>query len=273
MPLTFTFDLEDHQPEGSPPRFRPPTEGLLAWLDEHGARGTFFIVGALAARDPSIVAQISAAGHEVAVHALDHVPLVELGPQKAAEDLRRAREVIEDAAGAPAVGFRAPIFSLTRATPWAPEVLLNAGYQWSSSVLPAQSPLHGLPGAPHHPFQWECGLLELPCPVMGRGRASVPYLGGVYVRYIPTAASRFALKRIAEGVVPWTYLHPYDLDPDEPFYVPDHMSWLTSRILHSRRRQTLARIERLAHSAGGFGPPLGEIAAQLAGTPLESVGL
>lgn len=273
MPLTFTFDLEDHQPQGAPPRFGPPTREVLEWLEEQGARGTFFIVGSLAATTPSIVAEISAAGHEVAVHALDHVPLVELGPAKAADDLRRARELIEDAAGAPAVGFRAPIFSLTRATPWAPEVLLNAGYQWSSSVLPAQSPLHGIPGAPRSPFRWDCGLLELPCPVMGRGRASVPMLGGVYLRYLPAPLIRRAIRRLPAEVVPWTYLHPYDLDTDEPFSVLPHAGWLTSRILHGRRVGTLQRVEALAAACGGFGAPLGEIAGQYDTGSLETITL
>jgi polysaccharide deacetylase family protein (PEP-CTERM system associated) len=273
MTLTFTLDLEDHQPAGSPPRYGPPTDRMLTWLDEHGARATVFVVGDLARRSPEVVARVAAAGHEVAVHGLRHVSLDELDPATAVVELREARDVVEQAAGAPAVGFRAPIFSLTRATPWAPSALTEAGYTWSSSVLPAANPLHGMAGVPMTPFRWPEGLVELPCPVTGAGRLSLPFLGGAYVRYLPTAVTCRATRRLPDGVVAWSYLHPYDLDPDEPFTVLPHANWLVSRILHARRRGTLERVEKLVAAAGGFGPPLGEIAAGLADRDLPVVTL
>jgi peptidoglycan-N-acetylglucosamine deacetylase len=265
MTLTFTLDLEDHQPPGAPPRYGPPTDRLLEWLAAHGARATVFVVGELARSAPDVVARVAAAGHEVAVHGLRHVTLDALDPAAAVAELREAREVVEQAAGAPAVGFRAPLFSLTRATPWAPAALREAGYTWSSSVLPAANPQHGMAGMPTTPFRWEEGVVELPCPVTGIGPLSVPFLGGAYVRYLPLSVARRATKRLGDDVVAWSYLHPYDLDPDEPFSVMPHASWLVSRILHARRRGTLERVEQLVAAAGGFGPPLGEVAASLSG--------
>lgn len=273
MQLTFTFDLENHLPAGAGHRYTVPTMGVLDWLDEHGARATFFIVASLAKDDPGVVAEISSRGHECAVHGLSHLPLDELGPERLATDLVEAREIIEQAGGAPVTGFRAPTFSLTRDTPWAPEVIQAAGYEWSSSVLPARSPLYGMPGAPLVPFRWACGLAELPCPVGGVGNTRIPFLGGVYVRYVPIAWARRALKSMPGGAVPWTYLHPFDVDPDEPFAVHNRASWLTSRVLHARRGATLERIERLAGAAGGFGPPLGEVARALDPADLPELAL
>jgi polysaccharide deacetylase family protein (PEP-CTERM system associated) len=264
MTLTFTLDLEDHQPLGRPARYEAPTERVLAWLADNGARATVFVVGELARRSPGIVARIAEAGHEIGVHGLRHVPLSELDPDTAVAELREAREAVEQAAGVAAPGFRAPIFSLTRATPWAPAALREAGYTWSSSVLPASNPLHGLAGMPMAPFRWAGGPVELPCPVGGVGRVRLPFMGGAYVRYLPLAFSRRARRGLPAGVAAWSYLHPYDLDPDEPFFVLPHASWLVSRILHARRGATLERVERLTRDAGGFGPPLGEVAARAA---------
>ena len=53
-------------------------------------------------------------------------------------------------------------------------------------------------------------------------------------------------------------MHPYDLDPDEPFFVLPHAGWLTSRILHTRRGATLPRLERILDKVGGAAPPLAE---------------
>src|SRR5690554_7127094 len=48
----------------------------------------------------------------------------------------------------PVLGYRAPTFSLVPATVWATEVLVEEGFAYSSSVLPAKNLLHGFPGAP-----------------------------------------------------------------------------------------------------------------------------
>jgi polysaccharide deacetylase family protein (PEP-CTERM system associated) len=273
VPLTITLDLEDHTPGAQAPRYGVPTRRLLDWLGEHGVRATVFVVGELAERSSSVVAEIAQGGHEIGVHGLRHIALEDVGEAGAIAELRRAREVVEAAAGQPASGFRAPIFSLTRRTPWAPEALLEAGYTWSSSVLPARSPLHGIAGAPTTPFRWENGLVELPCPVAGPGRAQVPFLGGVYLRYLPQPFIRAACRRLGDDVVAWSYVHPYDLDPDEPFHVLPHAGWLTSQILHARRRGTLDRLASAARAAGGFGPPLGEVAAALQARELPTMAL
>ncbi len=270
--LTFTYDLEDHAPSPSRARHEPITDRLLEWLEQRGVRATVFVVGELASSSRTLVARIAAAGHELAVHGWRHVPMRDLNEASATAELAKARELVEDIAGVSVTGFRAPIFSLTPETPWVPDALAAAGYAWSSSVLPAPNPLHGFPGVPMTPFGWPSGIIELPCPVAGFGSLRVPFLGGVYVRYIPVRMARIGLRRLPAAAVRWSYVHPYDLDPDEPFYVLPHANWLTSRIVHARRRDTLRRVELLARESNGFGPPLGErVTALAAGPPLASL--
>lgn len=89
-------------------------ERFLAALERGGATATFFVTGEQVARAPRRVAEILAAGHEIGVHGYRHRNHLRLAPWQVTEDLRRARAVIEDAAGCPATLFRPPygLFSL-----------------------------------------------------------------------------------------------------------------------------------------------------------------
>ncbi len=138
-------------------------------------------------------------------------------------------------------------------------------------MLPAANPLHGWPGAPRRPFRWDNGLIELPCPVGGVGRALIPFLGGIYLRYVPLALARHFLRGPDSRAVAWSYSHPYDIDPDEPFFVMPHAGWLTSRIVHTRRDTTLAALEARIAAGGGPGRTLAKIAEQLARSDLPLV--
>lgn len=258
MALSVTFDLEDNRRDSSQePRFVAMTHRFLDFLEERQLRATFFVVGELARSHPDLVREVAGRGHEVAHHGLRHVTLGNVGPELLRGELREGRELLEDIAQTPVRGFRAPLFSLTPATEWALEDIAACGFSYTSSVLPAANPIHGWPGAPRTPFRWANGLVELPCPVAGSGRALVPFLGGAYLRYLPAALSARLLGRLEPGAVAWSYVHPYDLDPEEPFFVLPWAGWLTSRILHMRRRATLPRLERLL-AVGGAAPPLGE---------------
>ncbi len=259
MALSITFDLEDNRRDAAQqPRFVAMTERFLEFLDRRDIQATFFIVGELARSHPGLVREVADRGHEIGLHGLRHVTLGDVGPQRLREELQEGRALLEDVAQVPVSGFRAPIFSLTPETAWALDDIAACGFAYSSSVLPAVNPLHGWPGAPRTPFRWSNGLIELPCPVAGAGRAMIPFLGGIFLRYVPLSITRRLLARLDDDAVAWSYVHPYDLDPDEPFFVLPWAGWLTSRVLHTRRRATLPRIERILAAVGGAAPPLAQ---------------
>ncbi len=264
MPLTVTFDLEDNRGSADlEPRYVAMSHRFLDFLSDRAIRATVFVVGELATASPELVRRVAADGHELGLHGLRHVDLASVGPQRLRGELEEGRARLQEASGAPVSGFRAPIFSLTPSTAWAIEEIAAAGFAYSSSVLPGHNPLHGWPGAPRRPYRWHNGPLELPCPVAGVGKLQVPFLGGIYLRYFPLALSRRLVNRGAGGAALWSYVHPYDIDPDEPFFVMPHAGWLTSRIVHTRRGVTLGRLDSVLGAAGGAGRPLGEIAAEL----------
>ena len=273
MSVTVTFDLEDSRSSPSQePRFVSMSHRFLEFIEERGITATVFVVGEIARSHAGLVRRVGEGGHELGLHGLRHVVLSEVGPARLASELKEGRELLEQAAQVPVRGFRAPIFSLTPATEWAVEQIRAAGFAYSSSVLPSANPLHGWPGAPREPCRWQSGLLELPVPVGGSGRLSIPFLGGIYLRYVPLALARRFLRGLGDAAVPWTYTHPYDIDPDEPFYVMPHAGWLTSRIVHTRRGATLPRLEAMLAAGGGAAPPLGEIARTLEPLELAAIG-
>jgi peptidoglycan-N-acetylglucosamine deacetylase len=272
VPVSITFDLEDNRRSpDQQERFAAMTERFLEFASAHDVVATVFVVGELARSHPALIRRVADQGHEIGLHGLRHVPLGDVGPKRLGEELRIGRTLLEDVAQAPVSGFRAPIFSLTPATAWAIDEITACGFEYSSSLLPAANPLHGWPGAPLTPFRWSTGLFELPCPVVGLGRVRLPFLGGVYLRYLPSRLGELMLRRLDDEAIAWSYLHPYDLDPDERFFVLPHASWLTSRILHHRRGVTLDRLERLVRAGGGSAPPLATRLRDLREAPLAVV--
>lgn len=262
-PITFTLDVEDYAPEGTPARALTTVPHVLELLAEQAATGTFFIVGEFAEAEPALVKTIAAAGHEIALHGYRHVPLPQLSPATFRSETARGRAVLEDLAGAAVTGYRAPTFSLVPESRWAVDELTELGFTYSSSVLPARSPLFGWPGQPRRPYRWPGGLVELPCPVASFGRhLANPYLGGVYFRVLPWPAVRLGLARARSDELLWLYCHPYDLDPEEPFVPRRDVGRIGNRLLWLNRSGMAARIARVL--AGRAGLPLGARARTIA---------
>ena len=243
--FTFTVDVEEHAGGG---RAAAQTARLLDLLDAAGARGTFFVLDAVAAGDPALVRAIASRGHEVASHGHDHRRLADQAPAGFRAGMAAARARLADVTGRAPAGYRAPYFSLTPAAHWVPEELAALGFAYSSSVLPAWNPMAGWPGAPRRPFLWPSGLLELPVPVARFGPLRLPFLGGMYLRWLPPWRLRqFAGRWAAEepGGALWSYCHPYDLDLEEGLVRRADAGALGSVMLWLNRGPTLPRLTGL----------------------------
>jgi polysaccharide deacetylase family protein (PEP-CTERM system associated) len=199
---------------------------LLEVLARHGIRGTFFTLGWIAEHRPEVVRAIAAAGHEVASHGHGHQRVTQLTPAAYREDVRRAKRALEDVAGAEVAGYRAPSFSIVPGGEWAFDVLLEEGYRYDSSLFPVRrSSTYGYPGAPTAPHWIERPsgrLLELPMTVLRALGQNVPAAGGGYFRILPYAVTRAAFRAAGASGAPGVfYLHPWEVDPDQPrFEVP-----------------------------------------------------
>jgi peptidoglycan-N-acetylglucosamine deacetylase len=252
--LIFTLDLEDHLGTYErDARFVRNTISVLDLLDCLNVRGTFFVVARIAETHPQLVREVAVRGHEIACHSYDHVPITSETPASFAIKLRKAKELLEQIASHKVAGFRAPIFSLTHATLWAVEVIGEAGFEYSSSVLPAPNPLYAFDGAPRTPFCWPNGLLEFPVPVASFLGVRLPFLGGVYFRYLPWSMISAAMRGLPADVVKWAYLHPYDFDVEEPFGRMPGTSLATNLICWLHRGTTNRRVTKLFAKQSSMG--------------------
>lgn len=191
---------------------------LLAMFDQRGASATFFTLGWVAERYPQLVRDIVAGGHELASHGYDHLRATEQSREQFLQDVHRAKALLEDIAGRLVLGYRAPSFSIGHSNPWAFDMLLEAGYRYSSSVYPVRHDHYGMPDAPRFPYFSRPGLLEIPVTtarVLGR---NLPAGGGGYFRFAPYRLSRWALRRVnsVDGRPAIFYMHPWEIDPDQP---------------------------------------------------------
>ncbi|MDR0521916.1 MAG: DUF3473 domain-containing protein [Planctomycetaceae bacterium] len=183
-------------------------------------KATFFVLGWIADRLPKLAAQIAGHGHEIASHGYGHQLVYTLTEQAFREDVRRTRKILQDQTGQPVFGYRAPSFSLVRRTPWAHRILAEEGYRYDSSVFPIHHDLHGNPDAPRdfHTIQTESGdILEFPPAVITRFGKNIPVGGGGYFRFFPYFMTARWLREInAQGKPFVFYVHPWEIDPDQP---------------------------------------------------------
>lgn len=229
----FTVDVEDYyqveafrhvvSSRGSdcwPSRVVGNTERVLDVLESKNTRATFFVLGSVAQRFPELVRRISEAGHEVASHGYAHQPVHAQSKSEFQNDVRRAKNLLEDCTGKAVGGYRAPTFSIATAQWWAYEVLAEEGYIYSSSIYPISHDLYGMPAAPtvpFHPLQ-DAGLLEIPIATVRLLNRNQPCGGGGYFRLLPYSVSRWSIRRTnsVAGSRCVFYCHPWEFDPDQP---------------------------------------------------------
>ena len=200
-------------------RVEANTDAVLDLFAAADVKATFFTLGWVASRYPALMRRIVEAGHEVASHGWDHVRVFTMTPEAFADDLLRTRKTLEDASGVAVTGYRAPSFSIDKRTPWAHQVLADAGYTYSSSVAPVVHDHYGWPEAPRFAFRPVSGsdLIELPVTTAKFAGRTLAAGGGGFFRLLPYGFSRWAFRQVnAAGEPGIFYFHPWEIDPDQP---------------------------------------------------------
>jgi len=205
--------------ETLPRRVERNTDAVLALFEEAGVKATFFTLGWVATRHPALIRRIAEAGHELASHGWDHKRVFTMSEAEFRDDLRRARETIEQACGRKVGGYRAPSFSIDARTPWAHRVLAEEGYAYSSSVAPVRHDHYGWRESPR--FAWRpvagADLIELPVTTVEVAGRRFAAGGGGFFRLLPYALSDWAIARVNREQRPAIfYFHPWEVDADQP---------------------------------------------------------
>jgi polysaccharide deacetylase family protein (PEP-CTERM system associated) len=238
-----------------PRRTVPAMHGLLDLLALHDIPATFFVLGWLAEREPGLVREIAASGHEVACHGYGHVMPMQLTRSEFRDDVLHGREILEQISGTAVRGYRAPSFSLDEGHL---RDLHEYDFRYDSSFHPFS--LHGrygrltrlgrrlCPGV----YRLDGGLIELGLPVERLGPAPIPISGGGYFRILPGPLFRRLVKRaITRDGHYVMYLHSWEFDPAQP-RVNRGPRGLRFRHYHNLER-TLPRMQQLLTMLRGLG--------------------
>ncbi|TMQ58787.1 MAG: DUF3473 domain-containing protein [Candidatus Eisenbacteria bacterium] len=201
-----------------PPRVERNVERLLDLFDETGAKATFFVLGWIARRYPTLVRAIAGRGHEVASHGVSHRMLTELSPSEFRAEAVDSRLLLE------------------------------------SSVYPIRGRRYGYPEGPVAPARIPAGkgdIAEFPLPTVPFGPLRVPVLAGAYLRLLPSWVSLLATRYHGWRGVPLAVnVHPWEIDPEQPTVGFSRLSKWTHYARLGRTEEILRRVLR----SGRFAP-------------------
>lgn len=226
------------------------TEWFLETLSEHSVKATFFILGEVARKFPELVKKIAKDGHEIGVHGFYHRQIFKLTEQEFNREVGDAKKLLEDIAAVRILGNRAPAFSLNSKTQWAFDLLAQLGFEYDSSVSPTAGKRYGWLGFDKtiHKIVLSSGrsIIEAPLSTVTVFGKELP-IGGGYMRHLPYAFTKWAIKRIQKQRPVIVYMHPYEVDEKHvPFQTrhlpwPDKISSVRFHKLQLRNRKTVRR--------------------------------
>jgi len=204
-----------------PSRVERNTQDLLDLFDQHQYRATFFVLGWVAERHPQLVREIARRGHEVASHGYSHELIYKQGIETFREETLKSKSMLEDMVQTPVLGYRAASYSITEKSLWALDVLVEAGFKYDSSIFPVRHDRYGIPDANPRPHRLRTPgggeIVEYPLTTFNIGGYRLPIAGGGYFRLFPYWFTRFAFGSINREQRNFCfYLHPWEVDPDQP---------------------------------------------------------
>jgi polysaccharide deacetylase family protein (PEP-CTERM system associated) len=241
--------IQPEQWDSLPSRVEQNTERLLELFAKHDVKATFFVLGWVAERFPELVKKLSAHGHEIASHGYSHQLVYNQSPETFREETWRSKHLLEDITGKPVSGYRAASYSITRQSLWALDILSETGFTWDSSIFPIRHDRYGIPDSPSAPYSIETAngniIREFPLTTAHVAGLSIPAAGGGYFRQFPYPVFRYLFRNASGfGQRPQMfYLHPWEIDPDQPRY--RNASWFSRFRHYTNLGRCYGRLEQL----------------------------
>lgn len=206
---------------------------VLQIFSDAGVTATFFVLGELAEDDPSLVRLIDEEGHEVASHGFHHLRVGSMTREGFRADVRRSKQILEDALGRAVTGYRAPEWSLRSVRSPHLETLAELGFEYDSSLAPYSGA-----GSRSNPWRssrltWRDGVSidELP-PLTFGGPFRLPGHGWTGRLASPRRIAEAAAIHRRAGGTPVVVVHPWEL-ASEP--TPGELTGV-ARLVHEMGR-------------------------------------
>lgn len=184
---------------------------ILSALSNVNVKATFFVLGWISDRYPSVVRNIYENGHEIASHGYYHKLNNTLTEDELYDDILKSKISLEGIIKEDIIGYRAPSFTITEDLV---NVLIRLGFLYDSSFHDVS----------YHDRYSKIKLdsinfdklLEFkirPLKIFG---FSFPIAGGGYFRLLPYWLFRFLFKMGASTETPVFYIHPWEFDAHQP---------------------------------------------------------
>ncbi|MEZ5499003.1 MAG: DUF3473 domain-containing protein [Steroidobacteraceae bacterium] len=247
-------------------RAEASTRALLELFSAHEVKATFFVLGWMAERSPALVREIANEGHEIACHGWSHRLVYEQSRQEFRDEALRCKQLLEDLTGTKVLGYRAASYSITRASLWALDDLIDLGFVYDSSIFPIRHDRYGIPDANRAPGPVVAPsgrpIVEFPLTTAKLGGLRVPCSGGGYFRLLPYWFTRNMLRRVnTRDALPFIfYLHPWEIDAGQPRF---DAGWLSNYRHYTNLKACKQRLETL----------LGQFSFARVDRVLENLGL
>lgn len=203
-----------------PSRVAVNNEKILRLFNKYGVKGTFFILGCVAEKNPSIVKEIRDEGHEVACHGYSHKMIMKQSREEFREETEKAKYILEEITNTQVKGYRAATYSITNKNLWALEEIVDAGFTYDSSIFPIKHDRYGIREFNRSPCELNINgkvLKEFPISTARIFGENFPVSGGGYFRLYPYFLTKLGLNSVNKEGMPFVfYLHPWEVDPAQP---------------------------------------------------------
>lgn len=211
-----TFDKWDSAPQ----RVHYVIPRILDLFEKNNVTATFFFLGWIAEKHPSLVKETMKRGHEIATHGYAHKLIYNQTYDEFRKDISGAKSIIEDITGKEIIGYRAPGFSITPQTEWVFNILAEQGFKYDSSIFPGKRFLGYYDKFSKDPVIINISgnqIIEFPQTLIDLGFGRYSCFGGGYFRLFPAFIIKKCIKSIQKKNRPLIiYIHPRDIDTEQP---------------------------------------------------------
>ncbi|MBN1796876.1 MAG: DUF3473 domain-containing protein [Sedimentisphaerales bacterium] len=205
------------------------TERILGILADGEVKATFFILGNVAVKFPSLIKRIAQSGHELAIHGFSHKQIFRLSKEEFRSEIKQSKDTIENLTSAAVAGYRAPAFSIMPTTKWALRILAEEGFEYDSSVAPCKNLRYGWKDFSKDICLMDLGdgltIIEVPMTILLFPLTNIAFLtGGGYLRHFPYFVTRAIIKHVEKTRPAIVYTHPYEFGEEEAALLMEHLS-------------------------------------------------
>lgn len=195
---------------------------ILNWLRINETTATFFMVGELLEFQPELLDKIICEGHEIGFHTMYHT---RIDSENFQDQFEKEIQTFAKLTSGKSKGFRAPSLSLNQKSSWVIDSLERNGYKYDSSIIPAKTPLYGVPSADLRPYKISQKsihkndpngkIIEFPLLTTKFLGWRIPAAGGFFLRTLPLRFIENAIKKYSKDQIASVfYIHSWELTPE-----------------------------------------------------------